>query len=95
VLARPPLQNLLKNGVHADRTPNAAFFFWAGQAWYLKPFAGILTDALPLFGGRRKSSILISTSTRLQGRKKLVEKQYVRLRIAIMRKKGIMRGLSC
>ena len=60
VLARLPLQNLLKNELHADRTANAAFFFWAGLAWYLKPFAGILTDAFPLFGNRRKSYILIS-----------------------------------
>ncbi|HKM72496.1 MAG TPA: MFS transporter [Stellaceae bacterium] len=60
VLARLPLQNLLKNELHADRTANAAFFFWAGLAWYLKPLAGILTDAFPLFGTRRKSYILIS-----------------------------------
>jgi MFS family permease len=62
VLARLPLQNLLKNELHADRTANAAFFFWAGLAWYLKPFAGILTDAFPLFGTRRKSYILISAT---------------------------------
>ena len=62
VLARLPLQNLLKNELHVDRTANAAFFFWAGLAWYLKPFAGILTDAFPLFGSRRKSYILISAT---------------------------------
>ena len=62
VLARLPLQNLLKNALHVDRTANAAFFFWAGLAWYLKPFAGILTDAFPLFGSRRKSYILISAT---------------------------------
>jgi len=62
VLARLPLQNLLKNELHADRTANAAFFFWAGLAWYLKPFAGILTDAFPLFGSRRKSYILVSAT---------------------------------
>jgi Major Facilitator Superfamily len=62
VLARLPLQNLLKNELHLDRTANAAFFFWAGLAWYLKPLAGILTDAFPLFGSRRKSYILISAS---------------------------------
>jgi MFS family permease len=60
VLARLPLQTLLKNELQADRTANAAFFFWAGLAWYLKPLAGILTDAFPLFGNRRKSYILIS-----------------------------------
>jgi hypothetical protein len=62
VLARLPLQNLLKNELHLDRTANAAFFFWAGLAWYLKPFAGILTDAFPLFDSRRKSYIVISAS---------------------------------
>src|SRR5215813_12760484 len=62
VLARLPLQNLLKNQLHVDRTANAAFFFWAGLAWYLKPFAGVLTDAFPLFGSRRKSYILISAA---------------------------------
>src|ERR1700751_5334321 len=62
VLARLPLQNLLKNELHVDRTANAAFFFWAGLAWYLKPFAGVLTDAFPLFGSRRKSYILISAA---------------------------------
>src|ERR1700752_662863 len=60
VLARLPLQNLLKNELHVDRTANAAFFFWAGLAWYLKPFAGILTDTFPLFGSRRRSYILLS-----------------------------------
>jgi MFS family permease len=60
VLARLPLQNLLKNELNVDRTANAAFFFWAGLAWYLKPLAGILTDAYPLFGSRRKSYTLLS-----------------------------------
>ena len=58
VLARLPLQNLLKNDLHLDRTANAAFFFWAGLAWYMKPLAGIATDAFPLFGRRRRSYLL-------------------------------------
>ena len=62
VLARIPLQNLLKNELHVDRSANAAFFFWAGLAWYFKPFAGIFTDAFPILGSRRKSYILISTT---------------------------------
>jgi hypothetical protein len=62
VLARLPLQNLLKNELHLDRSSNAAFFFWAGLAWYLKPFAGIITDAFPLFGNRRRSYILLSAA---------------------------------
>ena len=62
MLARLPLQNLLKNELHLDRSSNSAFFFWAGLAWYLKPFAGIVTDAFPLFGNRRKSYILLSAT---------------------------------
>jgi hypothetical protein len=62
VLARIPLQNLLKNELHVDRAANAAFFFWAGLAWYFKPFAGIFTDAFPILGSRRKSYLLISTT---------------------------------
>jgi predicted MFS family arabinose efflux permease len=62
VLARLPLQNLLKNELHVDRTANAAFFFWAGLAWYVKPLAGILTDAFPLFGSRRKSYMSLSAA---------------------------------
>jgi Major Facilitator Superfamily len=62
VLARLPLQNLLKNELHLDRSSNAAFFFWAGLAWYMKPLAGIVTDAFPLFGSRRRSYILFGTT---------------------------------
>jgi MFS family permease len=62
VLGRLPLQNLLKNELGLDRSSNSAFFFWASFAWYLKPLAGILTDAFPLFGSRRRSYILISAT---------------------------------
>ncbi|MBV8614705.1 MAG: MFS transporter [Acetobacteraceae bacterium] len=62
VLARLPLQNLLKNELHLDRTANSAFFFWAGLAWYVKPLAGVLTDAFPLFGTRRRGYLLAGAS---------------------------------
>jgi predicted MFS family arabinose efflux permease len=62
VLGRIPLQNLLKNELHVDREANAAFFFWIGLAWYFKPFFGIVTDAFPLFGTRRKSYMLIGAT---------------------------------
>ncbi|MBS1718769.1 MAG: MFS transporter [Armatimonadetes bacterium] len=61
VLARIPLQNLLKNELHVGREGNAGFFFWIGFPWYLKPFAGVFTDAFPIFGTRRRAYILIST----------------------------------
>src|SRR6202043_2329936 len=60
-LGRLPLQFLLKNEVNVTREQMAAFFFWCGLAWYLKPFAGILTDAFPFFGTRRRHYLLFSS----------------------------------
>ena len=54
LLGRIPLTNLLKNSLHESRTATSGFFFLAGLAWYFKPIAGILTDAFPIFGSRRK-----------------------------------------
>ncbi len=62
VLAGLPLRNLLKNALHLNRTANAAFFFWSALAWYIKPLAGLLTDAFPIFGSRRKAYIVIGAS---------------------------------
>lgn len=59
LLGRIPIQNLLKNLLHVDRATNAAFFFWIGLPWYLKPLFGIVCDAFPLFGTRRKHYLLI------------------------------------
>ena len=61
-LGRLPLQFLLKNEVSVTREQMAAFFFWCALAWYLKPFAGILTDAFPLFRTRRRHYLLISSA---------------------------------
>jgi MFS family permease len=61
VLGRLPLQFLLKNDVHVTREQMSAFFFWCTLAWYLKPFAGILTDAFPIFGTRRRHYLLFSS----------------------------------
>ena len=62
VLGRIPIQNLLKNELHVDRAANAAFFFWMGMPWYFKPFFGIITDAFPLFGSRRKSYMILGAT---------------------------------
>jgi MFS family permease len=61
-LARLPLQNLLKNDLHESRTAASAFFFLAGLAWYFKPLAGILTDAFPIFGSRRRTYLMLSAT---------------------------------
>ena len=61
VLAGLPLANLIKNELHASRSTLAAFIFLSGLPWYFKPFAGIVTDAFPILGSRRRSYLLIST----------------------------------
>ena len=61
VLGLIPLKNLLKNELHAGIAATSAFFFLIGIPWYIKPLTGILTDAFPLFGRRRKSYLLLST----------------------------------
>lgn len=61
-IALIPLKNLLKNELHESRATTAAFFFWIGLAWYVKPFFGIFIDAFPFLGFRRKSYILIGSA---------------------------------
>lgn len=56
-----PIRNLLKNALHASREQTAAFVFWATLPWYFKPLVGIVQDAFPLFGTRRKSYMLVAT----------------------------------
>ena len=60
-LGRLPLQFLLKNEMNVTREQMAAFFFWTGLAWYLKPLVGLLTDAFPFFGTRRRHYLLFSS----------------------------------
>jgi MFS family permease len=54
-----PLKNLMLQHLHASKTMVSSFGFLAGLAWYFKPFAGILTDAFPLFRTRRRSYMMI------------------------------------
>jgi hypothetical protein len=61
VLGRLPLQFLLKDQLHADPEKVSFFFLACGLAWYVKPLAGILTDAFPLFGTRRRNYMLASS----------------------------------
>ena len=55
-----PIRNLLKNTLHVSRESTAAFVFWATMPWYFKPLVGIVQDAFPLFGTRRKSYMLVA-----------------------------------
>lgn len=60
-LGKLPLQNILKNELHVKPSAMASFFLYCGLFWYIKPLAGILTDAFPLFGTRRRHYILFSS----------------------------------
>ncbi|HTY48851.1 MAG TPA: MFS transporter, partial [Steroidobacteraceae bacterium] len=58
ILGYIPLKNLLKNAMHRDRAAVAAFFFWTMLPWYFKPVVGVVMDAVPLLGTRRRSYLL-------------------------------------
>jgi len=59
-LAKLPLQFLLKDRLHVAPELMAAFFGLTGLAWYFKPLAGLLSDAVPLRGSRRRNYLLLS-----------------------------------
>lgn len=60
-LGKLPLQYILKTQLHVKPSQMASFFLYCGLFWYLKPLAGILTDAFPLFGTRRRYYVLFSS----------------------------------
>ncbi|HEX8313059.1 MAG TPA: MFS transporter [Chthoniobacteraceae bacterium] len=53
-----PLQWLLKERLSLGAEEIAVFFATALLPWYFKPLAGLLSDALPLFGSRRRAYLL-------------------------------------
>ena len=59
-LGDQPLKYFLKTSLGCGRNEIAAFFFFAGLFWYLKPLAGIFTDSVPLFGTRRRWYLILS-----------------------------------
>ncbi len=59
-LAGLALKTLLKDGLHLNAQGVASFGLVSGLAWYFKPIAGIFTDAVPLFGTRRRSYLLVA-----------------------------------
>lgn len=62
VVGKLPLLFLLKEHLHLNVEQVAGFFFWAMMPWNLKPFAGILTDAFPLFGTRRRHYMMLGAA---------------------------------
>ena len=55
-----PLRYLLKTNLHLQPQAMAAFFALGSIAFYFKPAVGILTDAVPLFGTRRRWYLILS-----------------------------------
>ena len=58
VLGNYPTLFLLKDHLHFSKEQVSEFFLWATFAWNLKPLAGVLTDAFPVFGYRRRLYML-------------------------------------
>lgn len=55
-----PFKFVLKEELGLPSDVASAFFVFANIPIYVKPFAGILSDAVPLWGTRRKSYLILS-----------------------------------
>jgi predicted MFS family arabinose efflux permease len=62
ILAKLPVTFLLKDHFHLESEAVALFFFWATFAWNVKPIAGLLSDAFPLFGTRRRHYMMLGSA---------------------------------
>lgn len=58
ILGRLPFALLLKNELHLPAHRVAAFWAISTFAWYVKPLVGLLCDAYPLLGTRRRGYLL-------------------------------------
>jgi hypothetical protein len=58
-LGRYPILFHLKERLHFSKEQVSELFMWATFAWNLKPLAGVLTDAFPIRGSRRRPYMLI------------------------------------
>ncbi len=58
-LGNYPILFHLKERLHFSKEQVSEFFMWATFAWNLKPLAGVLTDAFPIRGSRRRVYMLI------------------------------------
>lgn len=54
-----PILFHLKERLHFRKEQVSEFFMWATFAWSLKPLAGVLTDAFPIAGSRRRAYMLL------------------------------------
>jgi predicted MFS family arabinose efflux permease len=59
LIGRLPFGLLLKNELHLPAQKVAAFWAIATFAWYVKPLVGLVCDAYPLFGTRRRGYLLL------------------------------------
>jgi hypothetical protein len=62
VLGNYPVLYLLKDHLHMKQEEVAVFFLWTSFAWNVKPLAGILTDAFPIFGTRRRHYMMLGAA---------------------------------
>ena len=61
IIGRLPFNLLLKNELHMPAHKVAAYWAIATIAWYIKPLFGLISDAYPLFGTRRRGYLLTGT----------------------------------
>ena len=59
VMGNYPILFHLKDRLHFNKEQVSEFFLWATFAWSLKPLAGVLTDAFPLRGSRRRVYLIL------------------------------------
>ena len=58
-LGNYPILFHLKERLHFSKEQVSELFMWATFAWNLKPLAGVLTDAFPIRGSRRRVYMMI------------------------------------
>ncbi|HEY8925116.1 MAG TPA: MFS transporter [Polyangia bacterium] len=67
LIGRIPFGLLLKNELGLPARQVAGFWAVGTAAWYLKPAVGLLCDAWPLFGTRRRGYLLVGAATASAG----------------------------
>jgi predicted MFS family arabinose efflux permease len=61
LIGRLPFGLFLKNELHLPAQSVAAFWAVGSVAWYLKPLVGLMCDAHPLLGTRRRAYLVLGT----------------------------------